>query len=1157
MTFPKPSPRLRLFARLLIGLFLIGSLPCPASASTPKKIVLIAGPKSHGPEGNRIHDYPWTIRLLKSSLEQSNIRDEVEVLTFFEGWPADRSVLEDAATIMVVSDGRDGDRYKEAPHLESPERIAEVDRLMKRGCGIVALHFSNFAPDKHSQHALDWYGGYFDWETNGEREWYSNITTLESQVSPSSPEHATLRGVAPFTMNEEFYFDIRFRPDDPRWTPLLRVEALPASKPNGKVVAWSVERAGGGRGFATTCGHFYDNWKHDAFRKTILNALAWTAGIEVPQAGVDGPFLTREEITKHLSAGAVTTRKHIETADETVYADRPYWYKPGHPLDPAVPASITTLPGFVAERIVTIPRELGSLTALTVDPEGRLLVAAQHEPGIHRITPPAIGDVTSSATIETLGGGASDFGWSHGLLHAFGSFYVTVSEENESVKTGIHRLRDVDGDGVFETADLILELDAAGEHGPHNLVAGPDGNSLYLICGNGTPVPESVEHRRPVRTEGIDHLMPPTFESSEHTDAGWVLRMNPDGGERELIASGLRNSYDLAFNLRGDLFTFDSDMEWDLGTPWYRPTRICHLVGGGEFGWRGGEAKWPAYYEDNVSPVVDIGPGSPTGIVFGSEAAFPAKYQHALFACDWTFATIHAVHIEPHGAGYRAEVEEFVGGAGLPVTDAVIGKDGALYFTVGGRRLGSAIYRVRYVGDETTAPVSHDSEISPNTQLRRELEALHASADTQAIEFLWPHLGSVDRNIRFAARVALEHQPLDRWRSRALEESKTPIALTALLALARQGNPEDQIAVLSRMTEIRWNTLSTNQQLVALRVYELALARGRDEVDAMRSIVITNLRALLPSEDKRVNRELARLLCHLGDKEVIDALLAIMESDDGTRPPLGSGYFTRNPKYGAAVQSMLESAPRLERMHHAQMLLWLDDGWSQEQRALYFELIADAMMNSKGGHQYLAFWERIREAALDRLPDGWREEMEQIRPVPRTYGTASVAAPKGPGREWTMEHALEVAGRGLQNRDLVNGRAMFAATGCATCHRMSGEGGAIGPDLSSLGQRFTLQDILESTIHPSRTISDQYQMTTITLADGTSLSGRIVSRDSSAVRIATDLMQPTKSRSVPTETIKSMRAEPVSTMPPGLLNALNEKELLDLLAYLVNGGTLE
>ncbi len=872
----------------------------------------------------------------------------------------------------------------------------------------------------------------------------------------------------------------------------------------------------------------------------LFIALATPAGIHAPHAA---------------EPGRIIVPPVIESADETVYADRPYWYKPGHPLNPAESSTIQTLPGFQAERILTVPTEYGSFTALTVDPQGRLLAAAQHEAGIYRITPPAMGDANAETKVEKLGGAAARFGWSHGLLHAFDSLYVTVTEGNNSVKNGLHRLRDTDGDGQFDQAELLFELKGGGEHGPHNLVVGPDGKSLHLMGGNGTALPADVKVRRPVGTEGIDRLMPPGFESGKHSVEGWVLRFDPDGRNRELMTSGLRNSFDLAFNQAGDLFTFDSDGEWDLGTPWYRPTRICHLVSGGEFGWRGGAAMWPEYLEDGVAPVVNIGPASPTGVVFGYGTKFPAKYQQALYACDWTFATIHAIHLRPAGASYRAEVEEFVGGSGLPVTDVVVGRDGALYFTVGGRRLGSAIYRVRYVGDESTARASEVPEFPPEERelhaLRRELESLHGREDRATVAKVWPHLGHPDRAIRFAARVALEKQPVAGWRERALAE--TYAKSFALLALARQGTAPDQTRILEKLNSVRRESLDTDSLLRLLRTYEFALARGGEAIASSRSVTRQQLRALFPDTNAIVNRELARLLCYLGDISMIDPLLELMAADTGDRPPLGSGYFVRNPKYGEAVRDMLQSAPRMERMHYAQMLLWLDDGWTSEQRRRYFTLIADAVANSRGGHQYREFWSRIRETALKQIPEDQRETFEAIGPVAPQLAEGLPVA-KGPGRDWTLELALKAVGRGLEGRNLKQGREMYAAAGCVLCHQINGEGGAVGPDLSTLGQRFTLRDILDATIHPSKAISDQYQVMTLELIDGSSLSGRLVSRDERTTRIATELLRPTQATEVPNATIRRTRAEPVSTMPSGLLNALNEEELLDLLAYLTGGS---
>jgi len=282
---------------LVVALLL--SAPVLRAADPPRKIALIAGKKSHGPDGNGQHDYNWSARLLKHAIEHSNIKERVTVEIHLNGWPADDKSLDDAATIMVISDGRDGDKFSEALHLESPQRVARVQKLMDNGAGLVLLHFSTFAPDQYAKQCFDWTGGYFDWEENGQRKWYSNIATLDNaDVELAAPDHPIARGVKPFKLHEEFYYNIRFDPADKALTPILKAPALPnARADNGDVVAWCRERAvHNGRGFATTCGHYYDNWKNDDFRKLILNALAWTAHADVPAEGVTSRYPEREEL---------------------------------------------------------------------------------------------------------------------------------------------------------------------------------------------------------------------------------------------------------------------------------------------------------------------------------------------------------------------------------------------------------------------------------------------------------------------------------------------------------------------------------------------------------------------------------------------------------------------------------------------------------------------------------------------------------------------------------------------------------------------------------------------------------------------------------------------------------------------------------------------
>ena len=267
-----------------------------AAAAEPKRILLIAGAKSHGPEGNGIHDYAWSARLLKGLLERAAVREQVRVDLITGGWPGDEAIIDRANTIMIISDGRDGDRYAEALHLASPDRVATMQRQMARGCGFVTFHFSTFAPDRYAAEMLRWSGAYFDWENEGRREWYSAIKTIDAEVTLSSRDHPVIRGVKPFRLREEFYYNLRFAPGDPALTHLLAVPALGGRAGDGNVVAWARTREDGGRSFGTTCGHFYDNWQNDHFRMLMLNALIWTAGLDVPADGVASSFLPHAEL---------------------------------------------------------------------------------------------------------------------------------------------------------------------------------------------------------------------------------------------------------------------------------------------------------------------------------------------------------------------------------------------------------------------------------------------------------------------------------------------------------------------------------------------------------------------------------------------------------------------------------------------------------------------------------------------------------------------------------------------------------------------------------------------------------------------------------------------------------------------------------------------
>lgn len=270
--------------------------------AAPKKIVLIAGKKSHGPGA---HDYERTMRLFKVMLDRSNVAGSIRTEVHENGWPADPTTLENADTIIFYSDGRDGKKFVDVPFVEAT-RMALIEKQIQRGCGFMTMHFSTFVTKKEGETVLDWTGGYFEWEgPDGSAQWYSKISQGKT-LELASPEHAISRGVAKsIPANDEIYWKMRFRENDARWTPIWRVpEYVDASASHANVVGWAVQRANGGRGFGTSVGHAYRLWQDENVRKLFLNAIVWTAHVEVPKDGVQATFLSDDDVLKALQNGA-------------------------------------------------------------------------------------------------------------------------------------------------------------------------------------------------------------------------------------------------------------------------------------------------------------------------------------------------------------------------------------------------------------------------------------------------------------------------------------------------------------------------------------------------------------------------------------------------------------------------------------------------------------------------------------------------------------------------------------------------------------------------------------------------------------------------------------------------------------------------------------
>ncbi|HAI11235.1 MAG TPA: hypothetical protein DCM28_05985 [Phycisphaerales bacterium] len=267
-----------------------------------RHIVIIAGKKSHGPDDNGIHDYPAQARLLNDALLRSAVGEQLTI-TRLEDDAWFEQAIENADCLVVVSDGRDGDLpYADASHLGNPQRIAQVQAAVDRGMGVVPIHFATFASESQMPTALAWQGAIFHWEQQGKRNWSSRITWATGLFDKMEKDHPILRGVTSSPIHEEFYHQLTFHPDA---TQLLKVRALPNDKNNeqDQVVAWCMQRPNLGRSFGSTMGHSLDIFQHDGLRTLTLNGIAWSAGLEIPQSGLQVEFAQREDVNHRLGIG--------------------------------------------------------------------------------------------------------------------------------------------------------------------------------------------------------------------------------------------------------------------------------------------------------------------------------------------------------------------------------------------------------------------------------------------------------------------------------------------------------------------------------------------------------------------------------------------------------------------------------------------------------------------------------------------------------------------------------------------------------------------------------------------------------------------------------------------------------------------------------------
>ena len=905
--------------------------------------------------------------------------------------------------------------------------------------------------------------------------------------------------------------------------------------------------------------------------------------------------------------------------------------------------------GFVVE-VAAPPEQTGSLIALTFDSFGRPVVSKE------RGHPTILLDRDGDGVFEAEKIFSDQVKYLQGMWFEGRTLYA-VGNDSANKKAGLYRLADTDGDDQADTFEtLLLFTGGMGEHGPHNIRRGPDGYPIILL-GNHTAIPdELVDPLSPLKGYKESQLLPRYMDARGHAvnvmaPGGTIWRLDFKEKKYTRLVGGFRNPYGYAFNWEGELFTFDSDMEWDLGLPWFRAVRSVHAVPGGDYGWRTGSGKWPEYYIDSLPPLREVGRGSPVSVEFYYHYAYPEEYYGAYLEGDWSRGRILITKLSPKGATYQVDgpSRDFVYGEPLNVTDLEVGPDGFLYFVTGGRDTEGGLYRVAYRGSKPNLPrmrptgvmaavrqpqplsswghaellklknsmgeswgrelakLAHDATAEsmdrvqalfllrrfgpkPGTVLleplskdrdarvraaavfavglhsdaaakviagsalkdpdpfvrRRALEALvrmglsPGNPSFAPVEDIYALLDDADRFVRYAARLALERTPRNEWKDAALSENSPHGSIEGLVALTRKAQTEDDLKPVfeKELHLLKRQDLAAEDILRLLRAFHLtALEAQEGAPPEVRRQVHDLISPRFPTRDERLNTEYARTLAYCARPPTIGQILAALPQ--------------------AAENQTLQ-------IHYVYCLRTIKTGWTAKQKKALLGWFEKAQ-RWRGGASFVGYINRLFDSSMQFFtPEEKKLAYARIPDYAPLDDVAAAGRAEGYQRAHVFERKKGVEGVSEQEifeyiiydpmtlkASPERGKKIYEKVQCSLCHRFGDMGRDYGPDLTTLGSRFTRKDIIEGTLWPSRTISDIYAALEITTKGGKKFTGTLVAEDEENVKLQ-DIGLGLKV-SIPKRSIQSRTVSEISTMPEGLLDALSMAEIADLMAFLQSG----
>lgn len=769
-----------------------------------KKVVFVAGTRSHG---YGAHEHRAGCLLLAKRLNAAREEHDLPIVaTVYSGrWPNDPTAFDNADTVVSYCDG--GQRHPLNEHLE------EFDRLMKKGVGLVCIHYAvETTPGEAGDHFLDWIGGYFEphWSVNP--HWTASFDEL--------PEHPITRGVEPFEINDEWYYHMRFRPEMQGVTPILtdlppreslnrqdgphsgnpfvRDAVLQRKEPQH--VAWAYERPSGGRGFGFTGGHNHTNWQDDNFRKLVLNAIVWTAQGEVPEEGVPSATPTDAEMEANQDYPKPDPQASTSRVNGPRIAIRGLEYvsteqsrEDSRALTDAV-SQLDVHDELQVSLFAGEPR-LHNPTNIDIDHLGRVWVC---EAINYRAFNNAdiIGDHTEGDRIQILedtdGDGRVDrdttFYQGHDVDSAHG-ICVLGTPDGKGTRAIVSALDQVffliddDGDLKADRKEVLFTgiSGAQHDHGIHAFVFGPDGK-LYFNFGNtGKQIRD--KNGDPI----VDKMGNAVDDSRNPYQEGMVFRCNLDGSEFETLAWNFRNNWEVCVDSFGRMWQSDNDDDGNRGV------RINYVMEYGNYGykdeltgagWREPRTGWedeiPKRHwhlnDPGVVPnLLQTGAGSPTGICVYEGSLLPETFRNQLIHCDAGPNIVRCYRVEPDGAGFKAEsVDVLVGTRDkwFRPSDVCVAPDGSLIVAdwydpgVGGHRM-QDIQRGRLF---RLTPRGHDGQYEvPQhdfTTPEGAVEALR-SPNLATRYIAWTSLHEMGEKAVPALDHMFRNDPSDRMRARA------------------------------------------------------------------------------------------------------------------------------------------------------------------------------------------------------------------------------------------------------------------------------------------------------------------------------------------------------------------------------------------------------